>query len=179
MGATREAQPNGSIQDRGRDVRLGEGMIRMVDRSRRFARWQGRMLVVLASLAAALAACDSGSEVGCTAKGCSSEVSVELPELRGPAGSKYMIELCVNSACKEIPRVIEGDDLDRAPVYQAMPEAVESVQISVTVRDASGKNVDHAEGNVPVTVTHPNGPDCPPECRSVMVRAVEGRLIDA
>jgi hypothetical protein len=146
------------------------------------ARAAARLLWIASALlllAVTFAACGSGSAHSCTAIGCSSEVSVELPDLRGPAGKRLVIELCVDGECKRIPRVLAGDDLDGAPVYQAMPPSVRSVEISVTVRDSDGKVVERAKGKAPVKVTHPNGADCPPECRRVAARADAGRLIEA
>jgi hypothetical protein len=133
---------------------------------------QWRFLIVVAS-ALTLAACED--EQLCTGSGCPLGSTVLLPRFDVPDDEQLTVRVCARDRCNEVGLVRE-----RTPDMNAqVPLRLEgrSTPVSVTVRDASGKLLARADGVAPVRVVHPNGPDCPPVCRTLSVRLAGNRLV--
>jgi hypothetical protein len=133
-------------------------------------------LVVLA----ALAGCGEDSAGGgsgvpdrpCTEIGCM-PASVEVA-LSGLPDEPVAVTVCSDDRCSTIRG--RGDQL--TGVSTGMSEGVgDSVRVKVTVR--SGRRVlTRQTGQIPVTTSRPNGPDCPPVCKIAQARldVAGGRL---
>ncbi|MDA0185336.1 hypothetical protein OJ997_33835 [Solirubrobacter phytolaccae] len=132
-----------------------------------------RLISGILLIAAALGGCGEAS-VDCTAVGCGSGVTVwGIPAIEAEADDVTRIEVCADTVC-ETTRY-GGPIGDNASVAAALPKT-DSVELTVTIRDPAGKVVATGRVRTGVDVLHPNGPDCPPECRHAIVAFESGRL---
>ena len=95
---------------------------------------------------------------GCTEIGCAPEgVEVDVQGL--PAGN-VEVALCV-----EDRRCVTGG----TPITGVLPKRGDRVRVTMIVRE-DGREVARVTQRLPVRVSRPNGPDCPPPCRYVRAR---------
>ncbi|MGI5168333.1 hypothetical protein ACQEU3_28680 [Spirillospora sp. CA-253888] len=142
----------------------------------------GRTWLVLA--AAALAACSpAGPEGGCTAIGSPSGVGLDIAPADAARVSTAALKICWNGACRTaapalapssgtVPDDCDAGDPDAPCAASAsptggkhgfadVPELPETpVQVTVTLRDASGARLLERTVTVTPKPTRPNGPDC-------------------
>ena len=116
-----------------------------------------------------LAGCGDRAQA-CTLSDCDDGVLIELPELSG--ADDLTARTCVDDVCTEQP-------ISATPerVSVPLPKGASAVAVTVRVTDPSGRVLVEAAGRGIVSVTHPNGPDCPPECRTVGLRVEGARLV--
>ncbi len=123
----------------------------------------------LASLALgmSLAGCGSvASTRSCTEIGCMSRISVVVDE-----PGERPLEACVGAACSTAD--------ERAPNELFLDGLEVGDDVEVVVRVAGG-GADVARAKVAPGRHRPNGPGCPPECRSARLRlTVEDLLVPA
>lgn len=123
-----------------------------------------RLAIALALLA--LAGCgddgaaDEPTPRACTEIGCNDLAEVRFEEL--PRG-RLWIRLCADGRCELIRG--DGRGLVQASVRLAQGSG-DTVRVSVTIR-RRGRTLLRVAERLPVTTSRPNGPGCPPVCRSV------------
>lgn len=99
----------------------------------------------------------------CTEIGCNDLAEVRF--VRMPRG-RLWIRLCADQRCELIRS--DGRGLVRTGVPLAGGTG-DTVRVSVTVR-RRGRTLLRVAERLPVVTSQPNGPDCPPVCRSVAAR---------
>lgn len=100
-----------------------------------------------------------------------------FPGLDVPDGETLVVRVCADGRCQDGQAQPGADSDSRAVV--AVPLEGGSVELDITVRDERGTVVARGRGAATVHVSYPNGPDCPPVCRRVQVRVVDGQLTTA
>ncbi|GAA2575644.1 hypothetical protein SMC26_12935 [Actinomadura fulvescens] len=142
-------------------------------------------LVAFSSLAAATA-CGTGLAAGdktCTAMGSREGVGVDIKAPYAAKVAAASMKICWNGTCRTskvelmpssttVPQGCTGDSPDdscgaaASPTgdkhgfadVQGLPKS--AVQVTVDLRDASGKRLLNKERNVTPRASYPNGPDC-------------------
>src|SRR5215213_5035324 len=122
-----------------------------------------RNLVLAAGTAVALlfggaTSCRDEPERACTLIGCTDGFQVESTPLR----PNQTIDVCVGDTCVAAQA---AGGLSFAELVTNSP----TVDVKVVLREG-GVIVSEQRRSLPVTVLQPNGDDCPPTCRFVMVR---------
>jgi len=107
-----------------------------------------------------VAGCGSEDEAACTAIGCDDGVIVTLPRYEGDVS----VRICAGDRCE----IARGQGSIGWMSVQ-MPVEGRTADVTVTVRDGAGVVVARGRGTAPVTINQPNGPNCPPTCRQVLV----------
>jgi len=110
-------------------------------------------------------------EILCTGIGCGPSVVVELPPLRTEPGEEIAVRVCSERRCSTTRQIGAGS----SQIW--MEIRGKAMDLEITVRDSSGRLLARGEGSAPVKVTRPNGPECPPVCRSAHVRLDGTRLV--
>jgi hypothetical protein len=103
------------------------------------------------------------AERACTLIGCANLAHVRFVGL--PRG-RLRIRLCADERCE----LIRSDGGGRVRASVPLAEGTgDTVRVSVTVR-RRGRTLLRVAERLPVETSRPNGPDCPPVCRSVKAR---------
>ena len=119
---------------------------------------QKLLLVPLAAAALAAAGCNGSAEPRiCTQIGCNDGLQVEL---RGSLPDSYTVSASASGLPTQTVECSPGRECGETLFFpEFMPASV-----TITVR---GSGVDVQQSFTPTYETsRPNGPDCPPECRS-------------
>lgn len=133
------------------------------DRGARRRRPRGAPLAGLLLATALLAACTrSPNETACTLIGCASGVTIEVLGSI-PEGSRITLTPAhPNGLARSVVCTAESPCAGPILIEEFAPE-------TFTVR-VSGEGVDFERTFSPAyTVSRPNGPDCPPECRNATI----------
>jgi hypothetical protein len=102
-------------------------------------------------------------QAACTEIGCAPDgVEVEVAGI--PAG-EVEIALCVEK--RKCVRRRRGEPLPL--VGGSIPQRGDRVRVTMIVRK-DGREIARATRRLPVRISRPNGPDCPPPCRYVRAR---------
>jgi hypothetical protein len=136
-----------------------------------------KQLLLLVATALGVGACGGGAHRGCTLTDCVGGATVLLPGLNVPDGEALAVRVCADGRCQDGQAQPASNSDLQADV--AVPLEGGLVELVITVRDERGTLVARGRGAATVHVSYPNGPDCPPVCRSVRVRVTDGQLVTA
>jgi hypothetical protein len=119
---------------------------------------------LLGAAAAALAVLPANTSAGeeydfCTHAGCDSIVGVKLLEVPNRVASK---RVCADEHCKRVRR------RERTVRFPCADEP-RRVRVKVALRAESGELLIRQHKEVGTRPVHPNGPECPPTCYSVVL----------
>ena len=99
----------------------------------------------------------------CTEIGCNSLAEVRFAKL--PRG-RLWIRVCADERCQ----LSRSDGRGLVQTGVPLDEGTgDTVRVSVTIR-RGGRTLLRVAERLPVTTSRPNGPDCPPVCKSVQAR---------
>jgi hypothetical protein len=124
---------------------------------------RARLAIVAVLLLAGCGGADAPLQRACTEIGCGLD-AVEV-ETHGIPSGNVEIALCVEN--RKCVRRQRGEPLLRlgAPI----PKRGERVRVTMIV-SRDGRELARATRRLPVRISRPNGPDCPPPCRYVRAR---------
>lgn len=120
------------------------------------------------------------AQQSCTAIGCDSQVTFELP-VDLVAETPYDVRACVDEVCRSATLTVPAPDdgpytgttandltlvVDADAITLALPVDDWGGQhrTSIVVRGPAGDVITEAEADREFTAARPNGPDCPPVC---------------
>ena len=118
-----------------------------------------RMLVAVLLAAAGLSACGDITERSCSIRPCPSELVVEV---RGPQDVAYTVYVSASGVETHTQSCSSLEPICTVYLRDFGPEEV-SVRVTWAEQEAEAQFTPAYE------TVHPNGPDCPPACRTATV----------
>jgi hypothetical protein len=128
-------------------------------------------LVAAALLNASCGGDDSGSTQGpgapaaCTEIGCDSGLFLDLSPIAARMPVAKKVKVCLEGHCQTF-----SAKEPQAMIVDRKLNAEQSVTVTVTATDATGKVLLRESKSVRTVRAQPNGPDCPPVCFQVPLK---------